>query len=671
MKIVYLHQYFNTPDMPGGTRSYEMARRLVLRGHRVQMVTSSCRGGRRGWLRTNESGIEVHWCSVPYSNRMSYRRRMWSFAQFCRLAAGKAASLQADVVFATSTPLSIAVPAVYAARRLSAPMVFEVRDLWPEIPIAVGALGNPITIALARRLERFAYRNAAHVVALSPGMKAGVVAAGYPAENVTVIPNGCDLPLFQVGEEAGRRFRAEHDWLAQRPLVVYTGALGLLNGVCYLARLAAAVRRRNPEICFLVVGTGGEEEKVRRTAERLGVLGRNFFMLPPLPKTEMPAVLSAADMATSLFVDLEKNWVNSANKVFDALAAARPIAINHQGWHAERIRGTGCGLVLDPHDIESAAEKLTAALCDKQWLANAAAAAGRVGREYFDRDKLCDRLESVLSEAKKGSELFFGRSRTKQGCHCLPASSVRRGLGDRKQGCHCLLASSVRRGLGDSSACEPKNSSNPFFGIFGRRAIDTVGAAAMLVLAAPVMLLLAGLIRLTMGRPVLFRQLRAGRDGRPFTLYKFRSMREATGNDGRPLADAVRLTRLGRLLRRTSLDELPQLLNVLRGEMSIFGPRPLLMKYLDRYTPQQARRLRVKPGLTGWSQVNGRNAMSWEEKLALDSWYADHQSLRLDVQILLRTFGKVLRGEGINHPHDATMPEFTGSPASATTEVRQ
>ena len=232
-----------------------------------------------------------------------------------------------------------------------------------------------------------------------------------------------------------------------------------------------------------------------------------------------------------------------------------------------------------------------------------------------------------------------------------------------------MLASSAIAKNPTNTACErPEKDPNPFF---GRRAIDIAGAAVMLVIAAPVMLLLAGLIRLTMGRPVLFRQLRAGRDGRPFTLYKFRSMREAAGNDGRPLTDAARLTRLGRLLRRTSLDELPQLLNVLRGEMSIFGPRPLLMKYLERYTPRQARRLKVKPGLTGWSQVNGRNAMSWEEKLALDSWYADHRSLRLDAQILLRTFGKVLRGEGINHPDDATMPEFTGSPASATTEVGQ
>ena len=195
-----------------------------------------------------------------------------------------------------------------------------------------------------------------------------------------------------------------------------------------------------------------------------------------------------------------------------------------------------------------------------------------------------------------------------------------------------------------------------------KRIIDLVAAAAMVVLAAPAMLVIAGVICARMGRPVLFRQRRAGQRGRPFMLYKFRTMRDAFGADGEPLPDAQRLTSLGRWLRRTSLDELPQLINVLAGEMSLVGPRPLLMQYLDRYTPEQARRLNVKPGITGWSQINGRNTISWEEKLTLDTWYVDHRSTWLDVHILLRTFLKVVWCEGINHPGDATMPEFMGSP---------
>jgi glycosyltransferase involved in cell wall biosynthesis len=396
VKIIYLHQYFATPNMVGGTRSYEMARRLVRYGHEVHMITSC--GDRRGsgWTTTEEAGIHVHWCAVPYSNHMSYGQRLRAFMRFAWLSARKAASLPGDVVFATSTPLTIALPAVWAARKRSIPMVFEVRDLWPEMPIAVGALRSRPTIAAACWLERFAYRHAAHVVALSPGMKAGVVATGYPAEQVTVIPNSCDLGLFRGKEEQGREFRRRHEWLQDRPLVVYAGALGFINGVDYLARLAAVVQSRNPEIRFLVVGQGREELRVRKVAEGLGVLDKNFFMLPAVPKAEMPALLSAADLATSLFLDVKQMWANSANKVFDALAAGRPIAINHEGWLADMIRETGCGLVLDPHDLVTAADRLLDVLGDRRWQACARRAALAVGRERFDREKLAAQLEMVL-----------------------------------------------------------------------------------------------------------------------------------------------------------------------------------------------------------------------------------------------------------------------------------
>lgn len=197
--------------------------------------------------------------------------------------------------------------------------------------------------------------------------------------------------------------------------------------------------------------------------------------------------------------------------------------------------------------------------------------------------------------------------------------------------------------------------------LFLKRLVDLIGAAVLLVLVFPVMLCTALLILFCMGRPVLFLQKRAGYRGKPFVLLKFRTMREAFASDGKPLPDSERLTSLGRLLRRASIDELPQILNVMRGEMSLFGPRPLLMQYLDRYTPEQARRLDVKPGLTGWAQVNGRNAISWEEKFALDVWYVDNWGLRLDAWILLRTVWSIVFPQGISHLGNATMPEFMGT----------
>jgi lipopolysaccharide/colanic/teichoic acid biosynthesis glycosyltransferase len=194
-----------------------------------------------------------------------------------------------------------------------------------------------------------------------------------------------------------------------------------------------------------------------------------------------------------------------------------------------------------------------------------------------------------------------------------------------------------------------------------KRLFDISVAGVALVLLSPLLLIVALAVRLTMGRPVLFRQRRPGLHGEPFELVKFRTMRQPSGADIAVAEDELRLTRLGRFLRASSLDELPELWNVLKGEMSLVGPRPLLMQYLPLYTPEQARRHDVRPGLTGWAQVNGRNALSWEEKFALDLWYVDNCSLLLDLRILLLTVWRVLRPSGIAAEGSATMPEFTGS----------
>jgi lipopolysaccharide/colanic/teichoic acid biosynthesis glycosyltransferase len=194
----------------------------------------------------------------------------------------------------------------------------------------------------------------------------------------------------------------------------------------------------------------------------------------------------------------------------------------------------------------------------------------------------------------------------------------------------------------------------------GKRWLDLALAVPALALAAPVAALTALAVRLGLGSPVLFRQQRPGLGGVPFTLLKLRTLRDAADEAGRPLPDEVRLTGLGRWLRRTSLDELPELANVLAGEMSLVGPRPLLMEYLDRYTPEQARRHEVRPGITGWAQVHGRNAVGWEERFRLDVEYVDRLSLGLDLAILTRTALQVLSGRGVAAEGHATMPRFTG-----------
>jgi sugar transferase EpsL len=196
---------------------------------------------------------------------------------------------------------------------------------------------------------------------------------------------------------------------------------------------------------------------------------------------------------------------------------------------------------------------------------------------------------------------------------------------------------------------------------FGKRALDLVLSVAGIVVTLPVLTLIALVVRLRFGRPVLFIQRRPGLHGLPFLMLKFRTMSDSRDAQGDLLPDAQRLIPLGRALRNSSLDELPELINVLRGEMSLVGPRPLLMQYLDRYTPTQARRHEVKPGITGWAQINGRNALTWEQKFVLDVWYVDHLTLGLDLKILALTLWKIVVREGISQSGQATMEEFKGA----------
>ena len=193
-----------------------------------------------------------------------------------------------------------------------------------------------------------------------------------------------------------------------------------------------------------------------------------------------------------------------------------------------------------------------------------------------------------------------------------------------------------------------------------KRIFDLIFAAIMIIITSPFLLIFALLVKLTLGSPIFFRQERPGLNGKPFLIYKFRTMTNDCRN-GKLLDDSERLTKLGKILRRFSLDELPQLFNVLKGDLSVVGPRPLLMEYLPLYTPKQARRHTVKPGITGWAQVNGRNAVSWEERFRLDVWYVDNQSFLLDMKILWMTLINVCRGDGINQEGHVTMEKFRGS----------
>ncbi len=351
------------------------------------------------WYEAEEAGMQVHWLPVPYSNKMGFKDRVKAFMKFATLSAFKASSLDGDVVFATSTPLTIALPGIYTSKINNIPMVFEVRDLWPELPIAIGALQNKALIAATSWLERYAYKSSSQVVALSPGMRDGILRKNYPEENVHVIPNSSDMELFGGAEEEGRKFREQREWLGDRPLIIYAGTLGEINGVSYLVKVAAEMIKMNPEVRFLIVGRGAEEQKIRSLAEELDVLNKNVFMPGKLPKKDMPAVFSAANISTSLFIDLPEMWANSANKFFDGLASGTPIAINYLGWQAEVLNEYKAGITLPPHNYEEAANKLLQKCTDDEWLSKAGQNARKLAAEKYDRDLLAQELEKVLLKA--------------------------------------------------------------------------------------------------------------------------------------------------------------------------------------------------------------------------------------------------------------------------------
>jgi glycosyltransferase involved in cell wall biosynthesis len=377
MRILYLHQFFITRAGVGGTRSYEFARRFVSRGHAVRMLTA-------GDGRQEVAGIEVVGLPGAYSDYMSataisYPRRMLAFARF-GLAAGAAAlrGPRPDVIYATSPPLTMAVPALVAAARWRAPLVFEVRDLWPEAPIQMGALRNPLLRRLARALERFVLRRATRVIALSPGIQSGVVGAGAAAERVVLVPNASDLDLFRPSP-APERFR-----------VSYFGTMGEANdlgAVVEAARLLDGVE-------FVLMGDGKHRARLERSAP-----SNVTFTGAAAGKEEVAELAGRSSACLTVFKDVPVLATNSPNKLFDTFAAGRPAIVNMDGWMRQLVEDNDAGLYVRAGDARDLADKIA-------WLRDHPEDAARMGHNAralaereFDRDQLAERALAVLKEA--------------------------------------------------------------------------------------------------------------------------------------------------------------------------------------------------------------------------------------------------------------------------------
>lgn len=402
MKILYLYQHFVLPEKSGITRTFEFARRLVAMGHEIHLIASDENLNNRHSKPYIQivNGIHIHLLPIPYHNSMGFFKRILAFMKYIWGAIRCGGHLDYDLVYASSPPLTTTLAAIFLARKKRVPLVLEVRDLWPDLPIAFRVLRDPFSIMLTKAIERLAYDSSAHVIALSPGIKRAITARGVKSENISVIPNSCDIQSFNLCKDIKPSFPEIID--KEDLMVLYTGTLGIANGVSYICSLAKQTIHSHPHIKFVVVGDGKEKSLILNLAAQYQVLGNNFFLLDPVSKNEIPIFYHRASLILNTLINKKELWNASPNKFFDALAAGRPIAINFRGWLADLILEKQIGLVLDPLDSEKAALQIVEALSLPFWVENRGRSALKLGTSHFDREFLAQQLNEILNKVGGG-----------------------------------------------------------------------------------------------------------------------------------------------------------------------------------------------------------------------------------------------------------------------------
>ncbi len=347
MKLLYLHQYFTFPETNGGTRSYDLATQFAKKGIDVTIVTSSSKidgiETSNRWTYLEREGVKFWILKSNYSHQMSIPHRILSFFQFVFFTTFKILKLDADQLLATSTPLTIAIPAIIKKKLSKTPFIFEIRDVWPEGPIQQGYVKNKFLIKLLRKSERYIYRNADYLVPLSVGMQRDILSR-YDTLNIEVIPNISELERFK---DLSYKVDLGID-LEDKKVVLYAGTFGPVNDLMYVAQLAEKVFDFDKSIVFILIGNGKQKVKIKDYCEHKGILNKNIYILDSIPKQSLPYLYSKAAMGSSFVWDYKIKWDNSANKVFDTLAAGKPLLINYQGWQAEMITKNHCGFVFSP-----------------------------------------------------------------------------------------------------------------------------------------------------------------------------------------------------------------------------------------------------------------------------------------------------------------------------------
>ncbi|MCA9162133.1 MAG: glycosyltransferase family 4 protein [Planctomycetales bacterium] len=409
MRILYFHQHFTTPRGACGTRSYEFAKRMVAAGHQVTIVCGSHDTGDtglsgdyvRGVRRGEVDGIDIIELNLPYGNQLGFVRRAWTFLRFSMRAVRVALTEKYDIVFATTTPLTVGVPGILARWLRRKPFVFEVRDLWPELPKAMGVTRNPIVLGLMSLLEWSSYRSADRLVALSPGIREGILRRGVSPERVAMIPNASDCELFR--EPSGGPWRPE-SISPDSKLVVFTGTHGVANGLEAVLDAAAELKRRGrDDIAVLLVGKGGRKAALVERATREGL--DNVVFHDPIPKTRIASLLASADAGLQVLANVPAFYYGtSPNKFFDYCAAGIPIVCNYPGWVADLIGEQQAGIAVPPESPEALATAIER-ICDDRDL-NAASRQGarRLADSQFNRELLATQFVSWVIDGRLADE---------------------------------------------------------------------------------------------------------------------------------------------------------------------------------------------------------------------------------------------------------------------------
>lgn len=403
MHVAYIHQHFSTKKGATGTRSYEMSRRLIQAGHSVTMICGEYAVGDQSVERTGKvtefevDGIRVLRVAEPYGNEMTFTQRVRSFGRFAKAATRLVKRTDADLVFATSTPLTVGIPGMKGARRLKAPFVFEVRDLWPELAIALGVLTNPFMRSYAQRLERKIYRAATRIIALAPGIKEGVAKKGYPPAQIDMIPNGCDVDLFVPTEE---RLEMEEFGSPDEVRFIFTGAHGLANGLdAVLDAAAELMRREEYGVRFIFLGQGNQKQALVDRAEAEGLTEVCTFV-DSIPKNQLGYVLPRLDVGLMILKNVPSFYYGtSPNKFFDYIAAGIPVLNNYPGWLAEMIREHGIGMAVPPDDASAFADAVVYLRDHPDVRAGMGERARQMAEREFARDKLGDQFVRALEQA--------------------------------------------------------------------------------------------------------------------------------------------------------------------------------------------------------------------------------------------------------------------------------